>query len=78
MMDSEKIKKGLAHCGTRDMCDGCPYMDDSPEGVGRECTVHQDALALINVYEQFFASMYQFSNDLVRIATTGGDSHADG
>ena len=47
MPDREKVIKGLNHCKTTWMCNGCPYEDD----VTDECPMFDDALALLREQE---------------------------
>jgi len=37
----EKVTAGLRHCGSEDLCDGCPYANDE------HCTMAHDALQII-------------------------------
>lgn len=43
MPNREKVIKGLKHCKSTWMCNGCPYEDDSTD----DCKMYEDALALL-------------------------------
>lgn len=47
MPDREKVVKGLKHCKSTWMCNGCPYEDDSTD----DCKMYEDALALLREQE---------------------------
>jgi len=55
----EKIKEGLRHCGSEEVCDGCPYIK-CPD----KCMVHEEAIRLIDEYDKALTAILEYMQKL--------------